>query len=99
MKELRWEDIYRYWQDSLEDLGTPTDELAPFQDIYVDRLPYYLSSVGLDWWPKKEVPELAASLLKDSPYLPCWETKKAPFTQYRNSTKIEAVLKSNLQYG
>jgi hypothetical protein len=95
MKELRWEDVYRDWHNSLEDLGTPTDKLASFQDIPADRLPYYyaVNGVGFDWWPKKQVNELAASLLKDSHYLPSWETKKGTLHTaqelYKNIDSVE----------
>ncbi len=93
MKELNWEDIYGYWHHSLKDLEVPTDEMAPFQDIYVDHLPYYLSSIGFDWRPKKEVQELAASLPKDYPYLLLWETKKGTLHTvqelYQNRGNVE----------
>ena len=81
-------------------METPTTELAPFQDIYVEYLPYLRSisigfdcMVALDWWPKKVVQERAASLLESNYVYVYWETKKGTLHTvqelYKNRDSLE----------
>lgn len=66
---MNWHDIHNSWLDGLERLGSPVDDIAPFEIVPVER------DDGIDWWPKHERSK-RLDYLKKGRHLDYWETKK-----------------------